>query len=295
MKQDGPAFPFAATLVGVALYSLMDAMMKGSSLALGAYSALFWRNLVAAIVLIPLWHLRGSRWPDPATVRLHILRGVVAAGMALTFFYALTLLPMAEAIAISFIAPLIALYLAAAMLGETIRRSAVAASLVGLAGVAVIALARLGSSAHDDRAAIGIGAVLLSAMLYAWNLVLQRRQAQLAKPLEVATFMNTVVLLTLAPFAPWFAQLPESPALAAVLAGAALLSVVAGMLFSWAYARAEAQVLVPVEYSAFVWAALMGWLAFGERLTWPTLAGTALVVAACWIAAPRRRPEPVAV
>ena len=70
-----------------------------------------------------------------------------------------------------------------------------------------------------------------------------------------------------------------------------VLAVAAGMLFSWAYARAEAQVLVPVEYSAFVWAALFGWLVFAEELAWVTVAGTVLIVAGCWIAAPRRRPE----
>lgn len=289
--RDGPALPFAATLAGVALYSLMDALMKGSSLAIGAYSALLWRSVAAVLLAVPLWRLRGGRWPERKTVRLHLLRGVVAAAMALTFFFALTLLPMAEAIALSFIAPLIALYLAAAMLGESIRRGAVAASLLGLVGVIVIAYARLGASGHGDRAALGIASVLLSALLYAWNLVLQRRQAQLARPLEVASFMNTTVLLTLLPFAPWFARLPSDALLATALGGAAALAVGAGMLFSWAYARAEAQVLVPVEYSAFGWAALMGWLAFGERLTWPTLLGTGLVIAACWIAAPRRRPE----
>lgn len=294
MTRSGPSLPFAATLAGVALYSLMDALMKGSSLAIGAYSALLWRSLAAIVLVIPLWRLSGGRWPSAATARLHLLRGVVAAAMALTFFFGLTLLPMAEAIAISFIAPLIALYLAAATLGETVRRSAVAASLLGLAGVAGIAFARLAASEHGDRAALGIASVLLSAMLYAWNLVLQRRQAQLAKPLEVASFMNTTVLLALLPAAPWFAAVPASPQLAAAIAGAAALAVTAGMLFSWAYARAEAQVLVPVEYSAFAWAALMGWLAFGERLTWPTLLGTVLVVAACWIAAPRRHPEQVA-
>jgi S-adenosylmethionine uptake transporter len=294
MTRDGPALPFAATLVGVALYSLMDALMKGSSLAIGAYSALLWRSLVAVPLVIPLWRLSGGTWPARKTVRLHLLRGTVAAAMALTFFFGLTLLPMAEAIAISFIAPLIALYLAAATLGETIRKDAVAASLVGLAGVAVIAWARLDASGHEDRAALGIASVLLSAMLYAWNLVLQRRQAQLARPLEVASFMNTTVLLVLLPAAPWLAESPAEPQLAAAIAGSAVLTVIAGMLFSWAYARAEAQVLVPVEYSAFAWAALIGWLAFGERLTWPTLFGTALVIAACWIAAPRRRPEQTA-
>ena len=291
MTRDGHALPFFATLAGVALYSLMDALMKGSSLAIGTYSALLWRSVVAVLLAIPLWRLSGGRWPGRKTVRLHLLRGTVAAAMALTFFFGLTLLPMAEAIAISFIAPLIALYLAAVTLGETIRKDTVGASLLGLAGVAVIAWSRLDASGHDDRAALGIGSVLLSALLYAWNLVLQRRQAQVAGPLEVASFMNATVLLALLPAAPWLAEMPGEPRLAMAIAGAAVLAVTAGMLFSWAYARAEAQVLVPVEYSAFAWAALMGWLAFGERLTWPTLFGTVLVIAACWIAAPRRRPE----
>jgi S-adenosylmethionine uptake transporter len=294
MARDGPTLPFAVTLAGVALYSLMDALMKGTSLAIGAYSALLWRSLVGALLVIPLWRWSGGCWPHAATVRLHALRGIVAAAMALTFFFGLTLLPMAEAIAISFIAPLIALYLAAATLGERIRRSAVAASLLGLIGVAIIVFARLGASGHGSGALLGIASVLTSAVLYAWNLVLQRRQAQVARPLEVASFMNTTVLLVLLPAGPWLARLPAAAPLAAAIAGAAVLAVSAGMLLSWAYARAETQVLVPVEYSAFAWAALMGWLAFGERLTWPTLIGTALVVLACWIAAPRKEPEQVA-
>jgi len=294
MSRDGPGLPFAATLFGVALYSLMDALMKGSSLAIGAYSALLWRSFAAILVVIPLWRATGGKWPDPGTVRLHLLRGVVATGMALTFFFGLTLLPMAEAIAISFVAPLIALYLAAVMLGETIRKNAVVASLLGLGGVALIAFARLGASGHGNAAALGIASILTSAMLYAWNLILQRRQAQVAKPLEVASFMNTTVLLVLLPAAPWLAEIPAERGLAVAIAGAAALAVSAGMLFSWAYARAEAQVLVPVEYSAFGWAALMGWLVFGERVTLPTLVGTALVIAACLIAAPSRRTEQTA-
>ena len=57
------------------------------------------------------------------------------------------------------------------------------------------------------------------------------------------------------------------------------------LLLSWGYARAEAQVLLPIEYTAFVWAALMGWLWFDERLTAPTLVGVALIVVGCWISA----------
>jgi S-adenosylmethionine uptake transporter len=74
---------------------------------------------------------------------------------------------------------------------------------------------------------------------------------------------------------------------AAVLAGVSL------MLLSWAYARAETQALVPIEYTGFIWAALFGWLWFAEPVTPATLAGVVLIVAGCWIAG-RQRTEQTA-
>lgn len=290
-----PILPFVATLAGVALFSIMDALMKSSSIAIGAYSALLWRSLTATVLVVPLWRAAGGRWPATATLRLHALRGLVSAAMALSFFWGLARLPMAEAIAISFFAPLIALYLAAVLLGEKIARGAIIASLVGLCGVAVIAIARMQASAPGDGAALGIASVSFSALLYAWNLVLQRQQALVAQPLEVASFTSGIVALALLPFAPFIAVLPNHTGVAAAIGGSALLALAAGMLFSWGYRRAETQALVPLEYSAFIWAALLGWLIFDELLTWPTLAGTALVVAACWIAVPRKRPEQTSV
>lgn len=294
MTRSHTFYPVLMTLLGVALYSVMDAMMKGASLAMGAYSALLWRSLIAIAWTLPAWRLTGGRWPDQQTLRLHLLRGAVAAGMALSFFWGLTRLPIAEAIAISFVAPLFALYLAAVMLGETIARGAVIASVMGLAGVLVIGAARMGASAPADGVGWGIAAVVLSAALYAWNLVLQRRQSQVAGPLEVASFMNLTVAACLLPFAPLLAVLPPHAFALATVAGSAVLTVVAGMCLSWAYGRAETQVLVPLEYSAFIWAAIMGWLFYREALTVPTVAGTVLVVLACWIAVPRRHVEQTA-
>jgi len=289
-----PIMPFVATLVGVGLYSLMDVLMKGATLAIGVYSAILWRSFTAVVVVVPAWRLSGGSWPERATLRVHLLRGVVSAGMTLTFFWGLARLPMAEAIAISFLAPLIALYLAAVMLGEKVRRGAVMASLLGLAGMVVIGATRIGAEPEGGDAAAGIVAILISAVLYAWNLILQRRQSQLARPLEVAAFMNGTVLAVLLPFAGLFGVVVPEPSMALAIAGAALLAVTAGMLFSWAYGRAEAQALVPLEYSAFIWAAILGWVAFGETLSPETAIGAVLIIAGCWIAAPRRRPEPSA-
>jgi len=285
--------PFAAALAGVGFLSLMDAFMKEAALLIGAYTATLLRAFVGAALIAPLWLSRRPAMPSRRVLKLHLERGVVSAFMALTFFYAITLLPLAEAIALSFIAPLIALYLARVLLGETISRSAIAASVLGFAGTLVIVGGRIGEGQFDGKAALGVASLFVSALLYAYNFIVIRRQAQLAGPMEIATFHSGVsglVLLTLAPF---FWETPSGAALMPLLAAGAL-TVSGSFAIAWAYARAEANVLVPTEYSGFVWAAAFGWLFFREAVTLPTLAGTGLIVTGCWIAArsPRAATAP---
>ena len=288
MKLSHPLAPVFVAVAAIALLSVMDGTMKGASLAVGAYSALVWRALMSTAITLPLWLGARTPWPRRAVMRVHLLRGVIVAAMAFLFFHSLTLLPLAQAIAISFFAPLISLYLAAVMLGEKIAPSAIVASLIGLAGVAVICWPELTVERTPERVE-GIAAVLASAVLYAINLVLARRQALIAKPREITFFQNAISFLTLVGFAPWFLRTPDG-ALTWV-AVSSLLSIAAALMLAWAYARAEAQVLVPMEYSAFGWAAAVGWLAFSESVSTTTLAGVALIVAACLVAARGTPPE----
>ena len=280
--------PFIAVAAGIASFSVMDGLMKGASLAVGAYNAMLWRSLASALVMLPLWKLSGGVWPRGRVLRLHAVRGFNSSLMATAFFWGLKYLPLAEGMAISFIAPLIALYLAAVLLGESVGRRAVFASVLGLAGVVVIAGARMRGDGYSHDAALGIAAILASAVLYAWNLILQRQQAQLAPPREVAAFQAVFTALFLGLLSPWLAQFPPS-GVWFNLGGSAVLATGSLMLISWGYGREETQVLLPLEYSAFIWAAIMGWLMFGETLTAPTVAGAVLIVAGCWIAT---RPGP---
>ncbi len=286
------ALPFAVSCLAVLLFAIMDATMKGLSLSVGLFNALFWRALAGTLLGLAVMLPGGHRWPKRAVLRLHILRGAVVTLMASLFFFALMRMPLAEAIALSFIAPLIALYLAALLLGERIGKRAISASLLGLVGVAVILSGRMQDS-YDWDALLGAAAVLVSAVLFAWNLIIQRQQAQLASPVEVAFFQHGVmfILFGLCAITAWAAPglvplrldlpRPDSFLLIAGCAGFAFTSLAA---FAWAYARAEAQHLIPVEYTAIIWAAIIGWLAFGELLTLPTIAGAALIVAGCLIA-----------
>ena len=278
-----PILPVLAAAAGIATFGLMDAAMKGASLQSGVYGALLWRNLISAAIMLPVWRGLGGRWPDRPALTIHIARSAVVAPMLGLFFWGLVRTPMAAGIAISFISPLIALYLAALTLGEPITRRALTASLLGLAGVVVIGIGRFGGGHLPGAdALLGMAAILGSAVLYAVNLVLQRHQAQLATPVDIAFFQSALVALLLVPAAPWLAQAPNAAAFTQI-AGSAVLATLSLMLLSWAYARAQAHRLLPIEYTAFVWAALMGWLCFGETVSAATLAGVALIVIGCWI------------
>lgn len=279
----GTAIPFAVCCAGVALFSVMDAAMKGLGLAIGVYNALLWRAIAGTLIGAVLMVATRRRWPVIAVLRIHVLRGVVVAFMALLFFWAILRMPLAEAIALSFIAPIVALYLAALLLKEQVGRQAIGASLLGLVGVGVILSGRVQGD-YDADALLGAAAMLASAVLFAWNLVIQRQQAQVASPVEVAFFQHLVMFAVFVPAAPFLALVPSAHAVPLVILSATLAFTSLAAL-AWAYARAEAQRLIPVEYSAFVWAAITGWLFFQEHVTVTTLAGALLIVAGCLIAA----------
>jgi S-adenosylmethionine uptake transporter len=279
-----PLIPVLLCAVAIFLLSAMDAAMKGLVIAIGVYNTVLWRSMLATVVAGGVWCTGGRARPAWSVLKLHGLRAVVVGIVLISFFWGLARLPLAEAIALSFIAPLIALFLAALLLGERIRREVVWASLAGMGGVAIIMAGQIGSSSYSQEAMFGTAAILASTFFYAWNLVLMRQQAQLAQPVEIAFFQNLALVVILSVAAPWLAvALPGE--LWLPIAGVTALSLSGQFLMSWSYRRAEAQYLIPTEYTAFVWAIALGWFYFDEAVTWTTLVGGGLIVIGCLVAA----------
>jgi len=287
-SEDGPLLlPAGSVLFGLLTFSMMDVVMKVLAIDLGAYNAILWRVLLAFIIVSVIFFARGPKMPGKAARKVHLQRGIIVVFMSYLFFWGLARVPLAEAIALSFIAPIIALYLAAVFLGETIHRNAIYASILGLAGVLVIAWGRA-SGTFEKEALLGIGAILVSAMLYAGNLVIQRQQALLAGPIEISFAQNLVVGASFLLLAPFFAVVPDVQALP-YIGAAALLSIISAVFIAWGYARAEAQNLINLEYSAFIWATIFGWLFFREPITLTTVSGAVMIVAGCILATRRDR------
>jgi S-adenosylmethionine uptake transporter len=279
---------FAAALAAVAVLSIMDAVMKHLVLVIGIFAVSVWRSLANFLVSAVLYLPRRAAWPSRSTLRVHISRGVVVTVMAFLFFWGIGRVPLAQGIALTFIAPLIALVLAALFLDEQIGPRSIAGSIAAFGGVVVLVLGQTRAQV-GEQVLLGSAAIIGSALCYAANIVLMRHQALAAKPLEI-NFFQSVTVMTLWLVALIFAGVPAWPgANWGWIIVASLMSTSGTLLFAWGYARAEASYLAVTEYSAFLWASALGWLVFREPLSPYTLAGAALIIGGCLVAA-RRRP-----
>ncbi|WP_343344960.1 DMT family transporter [Sphingomicrobium sp. XHP0239] len=279
-----PLSAFLVAVLGVGCLSAMDGAVKAMSLDVGALDALCWR-LAASVPLVVLAYvlLRKTR-PTRTAVRLHVMRGVLGVPMALLFFSGLERVPMAQAIALAFMAPLFALFWARLLLGEKVEGASVLGSIVAFSGTLLIFF---GQAQADMGEAAFVGALMIlgSAVLYSFNIILMRQQSQVADPIEIALFLYLIPASLF-----WIigvgvgggVQYPEGQEIAIV--AAAVTGVAGTILLAWAYRRATASYLSASEYAGFLWAAAFGFLLFGEvPLPW-TVAGGAAIIAGVWIA-----------
>jgi S-adenosylmethionine uptake transporter len=286
-----PVKAFAAALAAVAVLSIMDAVMKGLVLAIGIFAVSVWRSIANLALTGALYLPNKPSWPKPSTLRIHVGRGIVVTVMAGLFFWGIGRVPLAQAIALTFIAPLIALLLASVFLHEQIGRRSIAGSIIAFAGVVVIVLGQARAEAGPE-VLLGSAAIIGSALCYAVNIVLMRHQSLAAKPVEI-NFFQSLTVATLWFAAVPFVGLPDWPQSQwQWVLVAALMSTGGGLIFSWAYARGEAGYLAASEYSGFLWASALGWMIFHERVSIYTLAGAVLIVCGCLVAASRRLAVP---
>ncbi|MBV7255945.1 DMT family transporter [Pacificimonas sp. WHA3] len=284
------ASPIFLAILGIAFLSAMDAAVKVLALQDTALTATWLRFAFGTIVTLPLLYFARHAMPDREAIRAHTLRGVMIAAMSICFFYAISILSLAETITLAFIAPLIVPPLAALFLKEKMRGNVLLAAIAGFAGV-VVTVQGADDSASGGARNLAIAAVLASAVIYAVQTMILRSRAQRDNPLVIAVFGTVVPLLVLTPLALTLGPLPGQDALIPGLA-AGLLGLGGILSLIYAYARAEAQVLIVFEYTGLLWATLLGWVMFQEEPRIEIYIGAAIIAGAClYIAWNERGPS----
>ena len=283
-----PVVPFAVATAAIIVFTTMDAVVKAVPSGLPTIQVAAMRFAMGIpLVLLALWWVRGG-WPSAASWRANAPRGLLTVASTVLFFTALRRLPFAEALALSYFGPLLIAVLAALLLKERLRADVFGAVLLGLAGVGVIAWDTLSEADGLSGDVVGIAAAVGSAFTYALNTVLLRKQAQRDNATSIVLILHIVPALITVPIAAadWYVP---SVQLWLVFALVAALGVSGHFLLTWAFGRARAGILAIVDYLALPYAAVVGFVFFGEVPPVAVWVGAGLIVVACLIVT--RRPR----
>lgn len=279
----------AALLVflGDGVLTLMDSVMKGLAARYPTFEITFMRFAAGSIWALVLLAILRPPMPSWQSFKANGLRSLLVVLTSTCFFYALSKLPLAETIALSFLAPIFITLFGVVLLKERIDGRIVAALVTGFAGMLLISSGSIGQEERAPDVVLGIVAALLAMISYSLNIVLLRKIAVRDPAITIVAFQHFGPALLLAAPASTVWVAPTMTDLQLFLLVGAL-GVSGHMLLANGFARAEAATLAPIHYTTLVWAILFGWLFFGDVPPVTTLAGAALIVAGT-LATQRRR------
>ncbi|MGE0255188.1 MAG: DMT family transporter [Alphaproteobacteria bacterium] len=261
----------AIMVVAMAIYAAADAVGKVLVAEIPVLQLVWVRTLATFAIWAPVIFWIGGRsiWRT-ARPGVHALRIVLHLASALCFTTALAHLPLAEAMAIFFVEPLLLTALSVPLLGEKVGVRRWAAIGVGFVGMLLVV--RPGTVAWSVWAFFPLG----SAVVFALYEIVTRKAGASEPPLTSFFWLMAGMGLLMAPAAPFYWEpLPVHTlwplALLGLLNGCAQFGLIAAL------ARAPATVLAPFRYGQLFWAAVFGFLVFSAFPDPISLAGMALI------------------
>ena len=306
---DEPTLGLGASylMAGIFIFSFQDIAIKQLSGDFPVHQIVFIRSLGALpLILLLVYGLQGFDGFKTKRGWLELLRAVLMFGSYTSYYMALALLPLADAVALFFTGPIFMTILSRPVLGERVSLQQWAAVLVGFAGVLLVAGAGAGMLSAGALLALG------SAFAYGSSQIITR---QLGSTDSSATMTLCATLFYLVASGVLGFWLGEGQLLGAapsslvsmtspwswpsayefwVMLGLGAISTAGFYLLSRAYVVAPPRAIAPIEYTALIWGILWGYVFFSETPNLVKVAGMALIVGAgVFILMRHARPSPV--
>lgn len=268
----GAARGIAAMLFAFVLFSLLNVQVKLLTAHYSSGQIAFFRNLFALPVMaVVVWAAGGLRVLRTQRLAGHALRAGVGLVSMYLAFQSFAMLPLAEAMALSFSAPLFLTALSVPLLAEPVGRWRWAAVMIGFIGVVI--MLKPGAGVISPGAVVALG----SAVTYALAMVCIRQLTASESTIAITAWFATFATLFSALPLPWLWQPVLSEDWSRLLL-LGLTGAVAQYFLSLAYALAPAAVVGPYQYSLLLWGTLFGWLLWGEVPGSEIWTGSALVI-----------------
>jgi S-adenosylmethionine uptake transporter len=269
-----------AMLSGSALIATSDSLLKIMLAGASSLSVLGIRSLFVVILILLIATRIGLRKIVQTKHRmLHAFRMILGGAGTIAFFESLRHLPLATAVILSFLSPLIMNALAPLLLGEKLRLSHLVGATIGFCGAAVVIF-----QPHADQiSVVGVAYGLASSLSLALSWMIVRRIGAHDHLLSFLLFLNigTLAAGLLATIPLGILPSKEITFVAAIMAALVLSG---NLLMVKAYMLAPVTVVAPLIYSQILWAAFLQIIVWNEIPTPRTMIGAALIIAAGLIA-----------
>jgi len=259
--------------LGFFCFSAGDALAKLLTEEFHPFQVVWLRVLGLFLGVCFLLAIRGTailRTPKP---NLQIVRGIVAAGSATFFIFALNYVPLADAVAVTFVAPFIVTVLGATILKEPVGLRRWLAVLVGFIGMVIVIRPGLGIF-HP-----AIFLVLIAAMFFSIRQLVSRWLSGVDSIITTVCYTAIVSFAILSVFQPFIWITPATPKVLALIFGLTATAAVGEILIIRALDIAHSVVLAPIHYTLIIWGTLYGYFVFGDLPDSWTLIGCGIIVA----------------
>jgi len=264
-------------ILSIVFFSIMVIFIRKASENLHILEVVFFRNLLAFIVMLPLLTSTGLAAIKMNNTKLFLMRGFFGAIGMLAGFTCLTLIPLAQATAISFSKPIFITIGAAIFLGEIIKARRIAAIIIGIIGMLVIVQPGVNSLSF------GIMLAIIAALAHSVNALIVKKLTLTDNPQAIVTWM--VIILIPITFIPAVAVW-QWPSLETwlYLWGIAIVGTLAHFSWTKSYTMAEITSLESIEFIKLPIMALFGWMIFSEIPgTWTWIGGSIIFLSTIYI------------
>ncbi len=249
----------------------MQALVRHLGQEIHSFQISFVSSVVGLVFLVVLSIFRKQRLYRAQRKRLLIFRGFLLAISNVIYFFALTLTPLVEATSLSFVGVVFAVIMSVIFLGETMYLHRWVSVMVTFVGI--IAILRPGYI----EASLGVYAVLLSSLTWGLALVVAKVLSRTVTPVVILTWSLLVTIFVSVIFAiPVWTPMTLLQSVETILIG--LLWAIGQLAMTKSLQMYDATVVIPVNCTRLVWAAVIGMLAFHEFPSLWTIFGSVLIV-----------------